>query len=418
LKSSHSIYFCFAGPIQTPDPKPWTLLLSKPFTYLCRLIQREQDVDEEDCHGHFLLSRGGQIGQGNSGPDRGFGGSHRRRSSAKHGVFPAEIQKVRDRGAGEVRLEQLPIIRFLYRFPDGGRVRLSTLENFTRELATLLGAGIPLLRSLQILHRNVVSTNLKSVLAEISENIENGASFSDALARHPQVFDRLFLNMVKVGEVGGVLEESLDRLAACYEKSADIRAKVLSALYYPVTVSFIAITLVTLILTFIVPRLQEIYEGMGSEFPAMTLLLIRASEAVRFKAPWLIGGMVAALVLILQVRRTRTGRRLTDAIQLKVPLFGILFQKAAVARFARTLATLLHAGVPILQALAIVKDSSGNELIASAMIEVHASIREGGNMAEALKNHPVFPDLMVHHDRGGRRIRVHRRHARQGRRFL
>jgi len=312
------------------------------------------------------------------------------------GYFPAEIQKVRDRGAGEVRLEQLPVIRFLYRFLTGGRVHLSTLENFTRELATLLGAGIPLLRSLQILQRNVVSTNLKSALTEISEHIENGASFSDALARHPQVFDRLFLNMVKAGEVGGVLEESLDRLAVCYEKSAELRGKVLSALYYPVTVFIIAITLVTLILTFIVPRLQEIYEGMGGEFPAMTLLLIRASEAVRFKASWLIGGVFAVLVLILQVRKTRPGRRLMDAIQLKVPLFGVLFQKAAVARFARTLATLLHAGVPILQALAIVKDSSGNESIASAMIDVHASIREGGNMAEALKNHSVFPDLMVH----------------------
>lgn len=312
------------------------------------------------------------------------------------GYFPAEIRKVRETGAGEVRLEQLPIIRFLYRFLTGGRVRLSTLENFTRELATLLGAGIPLLRSLQILQRNVISTNLKSALTEISGNIENGASFSDALAHHPQVFDRLFLNMVRAGEVGGVLEESLDRLAACYEKSAEIKGKVLSSLYYPVTVCAIAISLVTLILTLIVPRLQEIYEGLGSDFPAMTLLLIRASEAVRFKAPWLAGGVVFALVAGFQVRKTRPGRRLFDALLLKIPLFGTLFQKAAVARFARTLATLLHAGVPILQALAIVKDSSGNESIASAMIDVHASIREGGTMAEALNHHPVFPDLMVH----------------------
>ena len=312
------------------------------------------------------------------------------------GYFPTEIKKVQSQTVGEVNLEDLPGLKQLLRLITRGRVRLGTLTSFTRELATLLDAGLPLLRSLELLQRNTDSTNLKTALSSISESVAGGSNLSEAMSRHPRVFSPLFVNMVRAGEIGGVLEEVLDRLATYYEKTAALRSKILSALYYPVTVLVISVALVTLILTFIVPRLQEIYEGMGVEFPAMTQALIDASMIVRHQTPYVLGGIVLLVFLIHQVGRTRSGRYGLDLLKLKIPGFGILIQKAAIARFARTFSTLLEAGVPILQSLWIVRETSANAQVAEAVVHIHTSIREGGTVAEAMKRHSIFPELLVH----------------------
>ena len=312
------------------------------------------------------------------------------------GYFPTEIKKVKSQSAGEVNLEDLPGLKQLLRWITGGRVRLGTLTSFTRELATLLDAGLPLLQSLELLQRNIESPNLKTALESISESVAGGSSLSEAMARHPRVFSPLFVNMVRAGEIGGVLEEVLDRLATYFEKTAALRGKILSALYYPVTVLVISMALVTLILTFIVPRLQEIYEGMGVEFPAVTQALIDISLLVRLHTPWVIGGVILIILLIRQVGKTRMGRYGLDLLKLKIPGFGILIQKAAIARFARTFSTLLEAGVPILQSLWIVRATSANAQVAQAVVHIHTTIREGGTVAEAMKSYSVFPELLVH----------------------
>lgn len=312
------------------------------------------------------------------------------------GYFPTEVRKIRQESAGSVALEELPGLRLLYRLITGGRVKRSTRTTFLRELATLLGAGLPLLRSLEIVARNTDSSNMKRALKAVETAVQDGTMLSQALAAQPRVFTALDVNMVKAGEIGGALEEVLERLATYYEKSAAQRGKVLSALYYPSAVLVLATAIITLILVFVVPRLQEIYASLGRELPGATRALIYCSEVIRLRAPWVAGGLILALLLIRQAGRTGPGRYALDRIRLRLPVFGVLIQKVAVARFARTLSTLLEAGVPILQALVIARDSSGNEVLARAIVELHAAVRQGEPMAEPLARCPVFPELVVH----------------------
>lgn len=311
------------------------------------------------------------------------------------GYFPTEVKRVSTEKAGDVRLKELPGIRQLYRLITGGRVGLGVMTSFTREMATLLGAGISLLHSLEILRRNAESADLKAALDTVYQEVEGGASLSDAFSRHPRVFNKLYVNMVKAGEIGGTLEDILDRLATYFEKTSALRAKVFSALYYPVAVVIIATLLVSLILIFIVPRLQEVYEGMGAEFPALTQLLMDLSQLMRERAGWLIAGLILLGLLIREIHKTAPGKYCLDHLLLKTPVFGILIQKAAVARFCRTFGTLLQAGVPVLQSLVIVRDTSGNEILARATQDIHQAVREGGTLAEPMRKYPIFPDLAV-----------------------
>jgi type IV pilus assembly protein PilC len=312
------------------------------------------------------------------------------------GYYPTDVKKVKADPTADLALEELPGIRTIYRLLTGGGVKLKTLSTFTRQMSTLIGAGLPLLRSLQILCEQAESSNMKRALTSVTEDVESGATFSEALSKHPQIFKKLYVNMVKAGEIGGALEEILERLAIYFEKSAALRGKILSALYYPIAVIFISIGLVSLILLFIVPRFQELYEGAGAELPGVTQLLVDASNLLRFRAPYVIAGIIIFFLILWQINKTKYGKLVLDQTKLKLPVFGGLVQKACVARFARTFGTLLDAGVPILQALAIVKDTSGNEVVARAMIDIHTSIREGDTIAEPMKNFPVFPPLVVH----------------------
>jgi type IV pilus assembly protein PilC len=267
---------------------------------------------------------------------------------------------------------------------------------FTRQLAVLISAGLPLLRSIRILSEQTESANLKEALSGIAGEIESGNTLSEGMAKFPAVFDRLFVNMIRAGEIGGALEAVLDRLAIFAEKSANIRSKIKTAMWYPVFVFAIAGGLLVLILGWIVPAFADVYAELGAKLPAMTLLLISMSELVT-KRYWAIAISLAFVVFVWKfLRRYDWGLFATDSFLLRLPIFGKIIQKACLARFARTFATLLEAGVPILQTLSIVKDTSGNEVITRAVIEVHNSIKEGETISEPLKKFPVFPPLVVH----------------------
>ena len=312
------------------------------------------------------------------------------------GYYPTEVRKAKGQGAGSVALEDLPIIKPIFRLITRGKVKHKNLTAFTRQLATLIGAGLPLRRSLEILQEQTESTNLKNALDSCIEDIESGSTFSEALSKHPSVFNKLYVNMIKAGEVSGALEQVLDRLAIFAEKQAALRSKVRSALIYPVVVVVLSTVIVTIILIYVVPRFQDIYEGLGGELPGLTMILVTMSALVLNRAPYVLGSFVLLFILFWRINKTQKGKHLFDIIKLKLPVFGTIIQKASIARFARTFGTLLDTGVPILQSLIIVKDTSGNEVVSKAMVEIHASIREGETISEPMRNHAVFPPLVVH----------------------
>lgn len=312
------------------------------------------------------------------------------------GYYPSEVRKARGQNVGRTNLEDLPVFKQLYRLITRGKVKQSHLTTFTRQLATLTGAGLPLLRSLRIAEEQVESSNLKKALAEVIEDIEEGSTLSEALARHPKIFNKLYTNMVKAGEIGGALEEVLKRLAIFAEKSRAIKSKVMSALYYPIVVMSLASVIVSVVLYWVIPRFQEFWDQAGKPLPALTQMLVNVSEIFRDKAFGVVLIASIAMITYSNVNGTRRGKMVIDRIKLGLPVFGTLIQKSSVARFARTLGTLLDAGVPILQSLVIVKDASGNEVVARAVGDISASVRDGETVSEPMRSHRVFPSLVPH----------------------
>jgi type IV pilus assembly protein PilC len=311
------------------------------------------------------------------------------------GYFPTEVKKAKDT-VGNVALEDIPGIKQFMKLLTRGKVPLKQMMPFTRQLAVLIGAGLPILRGIRILSEQSESANLKEALRGIADEIESGNTLSEGMAKYPSVFNRLFVNMIRAGEIGGALEQVLDRLAIFAEKSAAIKSKVKAAMWYPIFVMVIAGTILTGILIFIVPQFVDIYKELHAELPGMTQVLIKASDVAlnHFWVVIIIMGFVVAIWKFL--RRYDWGLYGTDMFILHLPVMGKILQKAAVARWARTFATLLEAGVPILQTLIIVKDTAGNEVVARAVMEVHNSIKEGETISEPLKKFSVFPPLVVH----------------------
>ncbi len=312
------------------------------------------------------------------------------------GYYPSEVRKSKGHGVGQTNLEELPGIRQLYQLISGGRVKQKNLTTFTRQLATLIGAGLPLLRSLRILEEQVQSSNLKKIVTTVADDVEEGSTFSEALAKHPRVFSKLYVNMVKAGEIGGALQEVLQRLAIFAEKSQALRSKVMSALYYPIVVVTIASIIVGIVLTFVIPRFQEFWDQAGAKLPRPTQILVDASEIITQRFLGVVLIFVCIVVFYINVNSTERGKLIIDTIKLKLPVFGGLIQKSCVARFARTFGTLLDTGVPILQSLIIVKDTSGNEVLSRAVADIYSSIREGETVSEPMQSHAVFPPLVVH----------------------
>jgi len=274
------------------------------------------------------------------------------------------------------------------------RVRTRDLVVFTRQLATLIDAGLPLLRSLGVLEKQQKG-GLRNIIAKVRQDVEQGASFSEALGKHPRVFTKLFVSMIKAGEMGGALETVLNRLADFAEKQQTLRRRIISAMIYPVLVTLFATGILTFLLHNVVPTFADMFADMGAELPAPTQVLIKLSNLVREKI-WLPVVVVVGLVILVKLLyRTQKGAYLLDKIKLKIPVFGDLAQKIAIARFSRTLETLISSGVQILQALTITRDTVGNEVLARAIMDVHDSIREGESIARPLEASGVFPPLVT-----------------------
>jgi len=277
----------------------------------------------------------------------------------------------------------------------GGRVKADDIVVFSRQLATMVSAGLPLIQSLDVLREQMENPTLRSIIRQVEADVEGGLSLSEALAKHPKVFSPLFINMVRAGEASGMLDEILNRIAGYLEKAAALRRKVRSALVYPILISIIAVTITSFLILVVIPKFKEIFEGLGSNLPAPTQMLITFSEAARRYFPFILLAMVGAIVGIKLYGKTDKGRYQLDLLKMKVPIFGILVKKVAIAKFARTLATLIRSGVSILTALEIVSKTAGNKVIENAVLRVRASIREGESIAEPLSQSGVFPPMVV-----------------------
>ena len=275
------------------------------------------------------------------------------------------------------------------------RVKSSLLALFTRQLATLIDAGLPLLRSLNVLKDQQKAGCLKNTLGDVAISVESGASFSESLAKFPKIFTQLYVNMIKAGEAGGVLEIVLNRLAEFAEKSEKLKKRIKSAMIYPSFVISVAIAVLAFLVTFIVPKFAEMFYDLDLELPWMTSFLITISDICKKQWYIPISCVIAFVVFLKLVRRTKKGKYIIDKLLLNFPVIGTLIRKIAIARFTRTLGTLITSGVPILQSLVIVKDTAGNEVVSAAVEKVHDSIREGESIVEPLKVSKVFPPMVI-----------------------
>ena len=306
------------------------------------------------------------------------------------GYFPLKIYESSKRAERRARKKK----RGMSEFYIGG-VKTKELVVFTRQLSTLIDAGLPLLRSLNILHAQLKPSKLRDIIEEMTEDIQAGTTFSEALAKHPKAFDRLYVNMVRAGEIGGMLEVVLNRLADYAEKRQALRRRVRGAMVYPVAVMVIAASVVGFLMVKVVPVFAEIYADFGSALPGPTQLLVKVSNFMVTSWWLLLVYMSGILVFLKIIFKIPVVQRLKDKVVLRLPLLSGLVVKVAVARFSRTLGTLIASGVPILQALKIVKETISNTVIQNAMDHVHDSIKEGETIAAPLEESGVFPPMVV-----------------------
>ncbi len=286
-----------------------------------------------------------------------------------------------------------------------GGVKTKTLTQFTRQLSTLQDAGLPLLRSLQILEMQQKPGKLRTILADVVEDVESGTALSDAMSKHPKAFDRLYCKMVAAGEIGGVLDVILQRLAGFMEKSERLKARIKGAMIYPICVIFVAVGIVSGIMYFVIPKFKDIFDDFDVTLPGITLWLIDLSlwvagtpegkEQVIPGWVWIMASPFLIFAFFKLVRKTKGGRAVIDIILMKIPVLGNLVEKTSVARFTRTLGTLISAGVPILEAVLITRDTSGNHVYEKALTGVHDSIREGESVADPLREAKVCDSIVV-----------------------
>ncbi len=279
------------------------------------------------------------------------------------------------------------------------KVKPKELMSFTRQLATLVNAGLPLVRGLQVLGRQEKNPMLKRALRDMGDAIESGSNFAEALVQHPRIFDKLYVNMVKAGEVGGVLDKVLLALAEFMEKVQKIKNKVKGAMIYPIVVLTLAMGIMVFLMVFIIPKFEKIFEDImqGKELPWLTRQVVAVSENM-FNVTTIITTIVVIVVLIIALsffKKSRKGAYMIDWSKLHMPLFGSLFMKSAIGRFTRTLGELMDSGVPVLQALTIVGETSGNNVVEVAVHEVHDAVKEGENIAPTLDSTGIFPPMVI-----------------------
>jgi type IV pilus assembly protein PilC len=274
---------------------------------------------------------------------------------------------------------------------------------FTRQLATLIDSGLPLLRGLTVLGKQEPNPVLRTTISALGESVQGGSTFSESLAQHPRIFNKLYVNMVKAGELGGVLEVVLNRLAEYQEKAHKLKNKIVSAMVYPVIVMFIAVSILLFLMVFIVPKFKDMFSEMGDqELPMISQVVFGFSDFLITSNVWIIPNVVwillAGVIFYLSFAawgRTPKGRNFVDALKLKLPIFGDIQRKSAVSRFSRTLGTLVTSGVPILQALNITKETAGNVVISHAIGQVHEAVKEGESIVTPLQASGVFPNMVI-----------------------
>ncbi len=276
-----------------------------------------------------------------------------------------------------------------------GKIKERDLVIFVRQFSTMIDAGLPLVQCLEILNEQQDNPAFKKVIRRVKRDVEEGSTLSDAIRKHPKAFDNLFVNLVAAGEVGGILDVILNRLAAYIEKAAKLKKKVKGAMTYPGIVVTIALLVVAVILIYVIPVFAGLFKDAGAKLPTMTLVVMQMSDFAKSYFHWMLLGLILAVVGFKQFRKNNKGRELTDRLMLMSPVFGNLIRKVAVARFTRTLGTMLQSGVPILDGLEIVAATSGNMVIEKAIRDARAAISEGRPVAEPLGETKVFPAMVT-----------------------
>jgi type IV pilus assembly protein PilC len=284
-------------------------------------------------------------------------------------------------------LEYLPFLK--------SRVTEKELVVFVRQFATLINAGLPLVQSLDILREQQDNKTFSGVLKDVKKDVEGGATFSEAIKKHPRVFDYLFLHMVAAGEAGGILDVILNRLATYIEKIAKLKKKVKGAMTYPAIVVAIAVTVIAVILLYVIPVFTGLFKDAGVKLPALTVFVVNLSDFMKRYFYMMILGVILLVFLIRKIRKQPRGRLATDRLLLRTPVFGLLIRKVAIARFSRTLGTLLSSGVPILDAMNIVANTAGNAVIEEAIRKSRTAIGEGRSLADPLQETKVFPPMVT-----------------------
>lgn len=310
----------------------------------------------------------------------------------------AAMQMLKSRG--EVPLELFAAGQGLNRdlkIPGlGGKTKLKDLAVFARQFATMTSSGMSLLRSLSILEEQTSSPPLKKAVGEVRTDVAGGVSLSSSMSKHDRVFPRLMVAMVRAGEAGGMIDAALEQIAESLEKDTALRGKIKSALTYPAIVLAFTFVLIAAVLIFIVPIFEQMFKNLGGELPAITQFLVDASHNMWWIAPLLIGTGITASILYKRRSRESAEFRLTvDKLKLRLPVFGSLFRKLAMSRFSRNLGLLLNVGVPVMQALSVVGETTGNEVINAAMKDVQAAVRDGQPMSSALRHHKIFPEMVT-----------------------
>jgi type IV pilus assembly protein PilC len=327
-----------------------------------------------------------------------------------NGFFPTSVREEKLKGASKADKGKEEAKKKAKKKGKGfnisiGGVKTKVLTQFTRQLSTLQDAGLPLLRSLQILEQQQKPGKLKTIVGEVVEDVESGTSLSDSMSKHPKAFDRLYSKMVAAGEIGGVLDVILQRLANFMEKAERLKSRIKGAMIYPICVIFVAVGIVTGIMYFVIPKFKDIFDDFDVTLPGLTLWLIDASLWIAGTPDqgeqaipgfiWVMAGPFMIFFFFKLIRKTDVGRATTDVILLKIPVLGNLIEKTSVARFSRTLGTLIAAGVPILEAVLITRDTSGNHVYEKALTGVHDSIREGESVAGPLREAKVCDSIVV-----------------------
>jgi type IV pilus assembly protein PilC len=275
------------------------------------------------------------------------------------------------------------------------KVKQRSIAIFTRQLATMIDAGLPLVQSLEILSSQQESKVFKNIIREIREDVEGGSTFAGALKKHPATFNELYTNLVIAGEEGGILDSILTRLSSYIEKSEALKKKVKSALVYPAVIMTVAVGVVMILMLFVIPVFETMFKSAGQTLPLPTLIVLTLSKLIKKYVIIIIPALILLFYLLKKYHQTESGRAVIDSLLLKLPVFGMLLKKIAVARFSRTLGTLISSGVPILDGLNIVSRTSGNRIIETAILNARASIREGETIADPLNRGGIFPPMVI-----------------------